>query len=82
MKLSEQVKELEDKLERQKEQTLFFSEQFCKQIEYSQFISKQLSDLHLLVMTNSYYQSSKSMTLWFNPDDVYNIIHRGIGDIK
>ena len=76
MKLSEQVKELEDKLHRQTEQTKFFSEQFLKQIERNQFVSKQLSDLHLLVMTKAYYQTGGSMNLNFNPNDVDKIIYR------
>lgn len=75
-KINEAYDLLETKSEQQREQTEFFTQQFLDQIEYSQFLSKQLGDLHLFVMNGAYYQAGGSMVLHFNPDTVYDIIYR------
>ena len=57
-------------------EVVFFTNEFIKQIEYNQFLAKQLSDLHLYIMSNAFYAASNSMTLWFNPKDVEDIVYR------
>jgi len=58
------------------EEVVFFQEQFLKQLDHNQFLAKQLSDLHLYIMNNAFYNAGGTMTLWFKPSHIDDIIYR------